>query len=110
MGFQTIKKRPADALTTQEIVFLQNLALEASYDSSNVALISDIGAGIAFETPSGTIDDSNQSFTVANTPLYIVVNGTQYFENVGFTRTLLALTLSFPVGTGGWIRSAYSPS
>lgn len=100
----------SNQLTANELLFLQGLASDASYTSGNVALDSElgVGAGIAFETPSGTVDDSNVTFTVANTPLYIVVNGVQYFENNGYTRATLTLTLSVPVGTGGWIKSAYA--
>lgn len=100
----------SNQLTSDELLFLQGLASDASYTSGNVALDSELGsgAGIAFEVPSGTIDDSNQTFTVSNVPIYIVINGVQYFENNGYTRSTLTLTLSTPVGTGGWIKSAYA--
>lgn len=65
------------------------------------------GGSLDFETPTGTVDDSNLSFDVLNTPLYLVVNGAQYFEGVHYTLTGLTVTLNDPVGTGGFIRSAF---
>lgn len=68
------------------------------------------GGGISYETPVGTVDDSNVTFTVSHTPLYIVVNGAQYLAGTGTFTSYLAgtITLSSGVGTGGFIRSAYS--
>lgn len=66
--------------------------------------------GFGFETPVGAVDDTNRDFTVAHVPLYIVVNGLQYFEGAGYTRSGLDITLTFgPVGTGDntFIRSFY---
>lgn len=65
------------------------------------------GTGLSVETPTGTVDDSNTSFTVANTPKYIVVNGAQYFSGAGYTYLAGTITLDNPVGTGGFIRSVY---
>lgn len=65
------------------------------------------GGGIDFETPTGTVDDSNLSFTVVNTPIYIVVNGAQYFESVHYSLAGLTITLFDAIGTGGFIRSAF---
>lgn len=65
------------------------------------------GGNINFETPTGTIDDSNDTFTVSNDPLYIVVNGAQMFEGAGYTYLAGTITLDNPIGTGGFIRSAY---
>jgi len=67
------------------------------------------GGGTTFETPVGVVDDSNTSFTVSNIPKYINVNGSQYTEGLGIYTSYLAgtITLSAPVGTGGFIISAY---
>lgn len=65
------------------------------------------GSGLTVETPTGTVDDSNTSFTVSNTPKYIVVNGAQYFDGAGYTYLAGTITLDNPVGTGGFIRSIY---
>lgn len=65
------------------------------------------GTGITVENPTGTVDDSNVSFTVSNEPKYIVVNGAQYFSGAGYTYLAGTITLDNPVGTGGFIRSVY---
>lgn len=68
------------------------------------------GSTLAFETPTGAVDDSNTSFVVLNEPLYILVNGAQYLVGTGLYSSYVAgtVTLSSPVGTGGFIRSAYN--
>lgn len=66
------------------------------------------GTSTSFETPVGTINDTNVTFTVTHTPIYIVQNGFQYFDGAGYTIAGLTVTLSTPVGTGGFIRSAYT--
>jgi hypothetical protein len=67
------------------------------------------GGGASFETPTGTVNDTNLTFTVANTPLYIIVNGIIYFSGTGVFVSYAGgtITLNTPVGTGGFIRSAY---
>lgn len=62
------------------------------------------------ETPTGTVDDSNVTFTVTHEPLYIVVNGAQYAVGTGTYSSYAAgtITLSSAVGTGGFIRSYYN--
>lgn len=65
------------------------------------------GSGVSVETPTGTVDDSNVTFTVSNTPLYVVINGAQYFEGAGYSYSGGTITLDNPVGTGGVIRSVY---
>jgi len=69
------------------------------------------GDGIAYEIPTGDVDDSNLVFTVANDPVYIIVNGAQYLVGTGTFATYAAgtITLTSPVGVGGFIRSAYVP-
>ncbi len=64
---------------------------------------------INFETPVGLINDSNTSFSVTNTPAYIIVNGGQYTVGNGLYSSYLAgvITLTSAVGTGGFIISAY---
>ncbi len=67
------------------------------------------GGSISFETPVGAVDDSNVSFSVTNTPLYIIVNGAQYTAGTGLFASYVApiVTLTSAVGTGGFIISAY---
>lgn len=67
------------------------------------------GSSLAQETPQGTIDDSNVTFTVVHEPFYIIVNGGNYFAGTGSYQSYAAgtITLSSPVGEGGFIRSVY---
>lgn len=67
------------------------------------------GMTITSETPTGAIDDSNVTFTVTHTPLYIVVNGAQYTAGTGTFTSYAAgtITLSAAVGVGGFIMSWY---
>lgn len=68
------------------------------------------GGSLAVETPTGTVNDSNTSFAVENEPAYIVINGMMYVEGTGLYTSYSAgtITLSSPVGTGGFIRSFYN--
>lgn len=67
------------------------------------------GSGLTKETPVGAIDDSNLEFTVANEPFFINVNGAIYEEGDGAYASYAAgtITLAYPVGTGGFIKSYY---
>ncbi len=62
------------------------------------------------ETPIGAVNDSNVTFTVVNTPVFIVVNGGVYTAGLGIFSSYVAptITLSSPVGTGGFIASFYN--
>lgn len=64
------------------------------------------GGGVSNITITGTIDDSNVTFTSASQPTYLVINGATYSSTGGaITWSYLAgtITLSSPVGTGGSI-------
>lgn len=76
----------------------------------NVTITSSGGGGVSYEEPVGAVNDSNTTFTVSNTPVYIIVNGAQYLVGTGLFTSYSAptITLSSAVGTGGFIRSAYS--
>lgn len=73
--------------------------------SGGKRVIASTGSGITFETPTGTVDGSNNIFTVLNTPKYIIVDGVTYFENNGYT--IVGLTITTSVPPTGFIRSAY---
>lgn len=68
------------------------------------------GSTLTPETPTGTVDDSNVTFTVTHTPLYIDVNGSQYRVGQGMFATYGAgtITLTAPVGSTGFITSWYN--
>lgn len=81
--------------------------LRVSSDGKSIEFGAIVGGALAVETPSGTVDDSNTTFTVVNEPVYVVINGAQYFDGAGYSYSGGTLTLDFPVGTGGFIRSVY---
>ena len=54
------------------------------------------GGGYTVETPSGTLDGSNTTFTVTVVPVYIVVDNATLFPNFGYTIAGLTLTLDVP--------------
>lgn len=54
------------------------------------------GTGFTIETPTGTVDGANVTFTVTSTPKYIISDGTTYFDGQGYTIVGLTLTLTVP--------------
>lgn len=54
-------------------------------------------------TATGTIDDSNTTFTFVSEPKEIVINGLSYIKNSGWAWSTPTATLDFPVGSGGKI-------
>lgn len=101
---------PLTKYTDYNIIAGSGITITTANDDTNkrVNLTFTSSASGAFETPVGTVDDSNTTFTVSNTPLYIIVNGAQYIEGTGLFSSYSGgtITLSAPVGTGGFIRSA----
>lgn len=67
------------------------------------------GSGLTKETPSGLVNDSNVTFTVTHQPFFINVNGAIYNVGDGAYTSYVAgtITLAYPVGTGGFIKSYY---
>ncbi len=105
---------PLTRYTDYNIIAGTNVTITTANDDVkrrvNLTIVASGGGGGAnFETPVGSVDDSNTTFTVTNTPLYIIVNGVVYFEGTGLFTSYSAptITLSSPVGVGGFIRSAY---
>lgn len=80
-------------------------------DASGAWVISSTsgGSGLTKEMPTGTIDDSNVTFTVVHEPFFINVNGAIYNVGDGAYASYVAgtITLNYPVGTGGFIKSYY---
>ncbi len=68
-----------------------------------------VGGGSGTLSPiavTGTIDDSNVTFTVASTPTFLVINGSIYQStggNITWSLSSSTLTLSSPVGSSGSI-------
>ena len=65
--------------------------LQTKVDNINIT-----GGSVTVETPTGTIDGSNTSFTVTATPKWIVADGITYFENSGYTISGLTITMVSP--------------
>lgn len=63
------------------------------------------GGGVTFETLVGSIDGVNVTFTVTHIPAYVVSDNQTYFENNGYTRSGLTITLD--AAPFNFIRSAY---
>ncbi len=55
------------------------------------------GGGVNIETPSGTIDGANTSFTVTHTPKYLIGDGIAKYENDAYT--LSGLTIAWTDGS-----------
>lgn len=68
--------------------------------------LSVVGSGLAIITVTGTVNDSNTSFTSATQPTVLVINGGVYQRTGGiitWTWVATVITLSSAVGTGGSI-------
>lgn len=64
------------------------------------------GGGLSVLTVTGTVDDSNLSFTVASQPTLVIINGASYrttSDSITWTYLAGTLTLSQAVGAGGSI-------
>ncbi len=79
-----------------------------SVDSTDPAnpIVTNIGSGVSILTITGTINDSNVTFTATEDPTVLVINGALYQKTGGaytWSYSLGTITLSLPVGTGGQI-------
>ena len=61
------------------------------------------GGSVTVETPTGTVNSVNAAFTVTAIPKWIVSDGTTYYENAGYTRSSLNITMDIPPSS--YIRS-----
>lgn len=66
------------------------------------------GGGFSIETPTGSVNGSNVTFTVTQTPVYIVSDGTTYFDGAGYT--IAGLTVTMTVAPSSFIRNFYGGS
>ena len=92
-------------LTAQQINLIAGTGITISYASASGRNdITITATGTASLTPiavTGTIDDSNVSFTAASAPNLVIVNGASYRNGHGCTIVGTAITLDNPVGVGG---------
>lgn len=66
------------------------------------------GFTLTEETPVGTVDASNNVFTVSNTPLYIIVDGSTRVAGQGYTYASGTITVDPLAPPVQWIRSYYN--
>lgn len=94
-------------LTAQTINLVAGTNVTLSYNSSNgrnditISSTGDASGGLSVLPATGTVDDSNVTFTFASTPTLVVVNGTAYRNGFGVTIVTTTATLDNPPGTGG---------
>lgn len=65
------------------------------------------GGGVNIETPVGTVNGSNITFTVSNTPKFIVVDGMVRFSTLGYTYAAPTITVDVLAPPMEYIRSIY---
>lgn len=68
------------------------------------------GGSISSETPVGTINGSNTTFTVSNSPTFETVNGQVLTQNNGYTLSSLTITYSVAPVSGSVLASFYNTS
>lgn len=51
------------------------------------------GSGFTISTPTGSVNGSNVTFVAAAIPLYVISDNQTYFENNGYTRSGLTITM-----------------
>jgi len=54
------------------------------------------GANMMFKIPTGLVNSSNTSYTVASEPLYVVADGVTYYDGAGYTYSPLTVTMTNP--------------
>lgn len=77
------------------------VVLPIQVDSTTGRVLVDASASFAIITMTGTVDDSNTSFTASSTPTVVVINGSSYRDGHGVTISDTSVTTDSPVGTGG---------
>lgn len=71
--------------------------------SAGVVTLTASGGSLSVLAATGTINDSNKTFTFASTPTLVVVNGAMYKDGGGVSIVTTTATLDNVVGTGGSI-------
>lgn len=93
-----------------QIDFSTGFTVTPTINGVVVTVAAGAGTTLTAEDPTGTIDDTNLTFSVGNTPIYISVNGLIYTVGKGIYASYAGgtITLNSPVGTGGFIISFYN--
>jgi len=63
--------------------------------------------GVNVETPVGTVDGSNVTFTVSNAPKFVVTDGSVRFSGLGYTYLAGTITMEALLAPVSFIRSVY---
>lgn len=92
MAFYTPRLEQAGNLTTEEIAFIQALAIEAGFDATAVALLSDIGGFIYDYVPAEAVNGSNTVFTIPAASQVIVYADGLRVKGAGIDYTFSATT------------------
>ena len=76
-----------------------------SRSTDGVTTVAVTGGGV--ETPSGTMNSTNKTFTVLHTPIFLTWQGQMLYENSGYSLTGLTITLDVAPDSGDTLRSHY---
>jgi hypothetical protein len=95
-----------DGLTTSELLLVQELDSLANSaageflrkESGSIVngTPADTGNGVTMETPTGSVDGSNTTFTVSAEPQWVVSDGITYFANLGYTYSGGTIEMTVP--------------
>lgn len=79
---------------------IAGLGITINYSHANgrndVTISNSISGGYTVETPVGTVNGSNQVFSVTAQPVYVVADGITYFEGAGYSYAALNITMDVP--------------
>ena len=105
-GIQLFVDGSRKGLTSQSLNLIAGTNVTLTYSYSNgrndVTISASGGSGVTtLLTATGTVNDSNVTFTFASEPVLVVVNGTSLRNGHGCTIVTTTVTLDQPVGTGG---------
>lgn len=81
-----------------------NITITTNSDGKKI--ISASGGGFTFATPTGVVNGSNATFSVTQEPIYVIADGTNYFEGAGYSYSGLQIIMDVPPSE--WIRYAKS--
>lgn len=100
-------------VTASTIKFVGGTVTNAGAGEADVSLTGGATTVVIGEIPSGTIDDSNITFTLAHSPagskVSLFINRLRMNPGAGadYTISTTTITLTNPVGTGGSIAADY---
>lgn len=81
---------------TRDLVLSGSGVSSTETNGMQTIVITSGSGGFTVETPSGAVDASNSTFTVTAAPQYVISDGITYFENKGYTRSGLTITMDIP--------------